>query len=152
MKGEDFSYNEIEITFNDKTKERFTWEVSFDAYYPELNVLLFRNEADGDYSVDLNDRNNVRGSSPVYYAVSPDRQLRINGDGPDAAARDGVEYFLEKWNPSRKKYELVGYFEGEHLTFYYSSGWFWMSNNKALFRDSWDDYTRSCYEIEIIKK
>ncbi|MDR2145641.1 MAG: hypothetical protein LBE91_04170, partial [Tannerella sp.] len=74
-----------EITFKDKTKLRLTWEYSFIAYYPELNILLLEVDAGspGDYPLDLNgSADSAIAGNPQYHAVSPDRQLRINGYYP----------------------------------------------------------------------
>lgn len=138
----------LEITFKDGIKKKldwFKWDYSFIAYYPEVSILVLNDEAGGDYSLDLNDSINERVGNPRYYAIAPDKELRIAGLYPGGAA-DGMEYFLEAWNASKRKYEYV-----ESLSFPYSEGWFWRNNSKVLFIDNsgGSDY---CYEMEIIKK
>ena len=135
-----------EITFNDNTKKRFTWEVEFVAYYPELQVLLFQYDSGGDYSIDLSDSANEHVGNPQYHVVSPDKQFRINAEGPDVV-REGYAYFLEKWNPEKKKYEFIDYFSDENTIFYYSHDWFWTSNSTTLFSRGWEE---RYYEMELI--
>jgi len=100
----------------------------------------------------LNDITDQHVGNPNYHAVSPDKQLRINGICP---GQEGLIYWLEKWNPAKKKYEFISNFSDEVLyerlkensVFYYSKGWFWVSNSKVLFK-CWG-YGRY-YEMEFI--
>jgi len=148
----------VEITFKDRVKKRFDWrsfdENGFIAYYPELKVLILNHEADGDHPIDLNDSANENVGNPYYHSFSPDKQLRINGYYPGGAV-DGVLYFLEKWNPQKKKYEFIGYLDGGsgyELSFLYASDWFWSNNSKVLFKTpSWGEGS-GCYEMEIVGK
>jgi hypothetical protein len=155
---QDNRYNVVEITFKDGVKKRFDWrsldEYGFIAYYPELKVLILNHEADGDHPIDLNDSANEHVGNPHYHALSPDKQLRINGYYP-GGAWDGVWYFLEKWNPKKKKYEFINYLSeetGENyvFSFLFAGDWFWTSNSKVFFRiiTSYGGY----YEMEIIEK
>ena len=141
----DFSYNATEITFKDGKKQRLDWENEFRAYFPELNVLLFQGGHTSDRPFDLSDSANERNGNPYYHAVSPDKQLRINGIDP---GQEGIIYWLEKWNKSKKKYEFIGYFSDDNSIFYYSKDWFWTSNSKAFFKHGWDDYALY-YEVDI---
>jgi hypothetical protein len=61
-----------------------------------------------------------------------------------------VDYFLEKWNPEKKKYGFVDFLRDENAVFYYSHDWFWSTNGKALFQHGWRDYT-CYYEMEIVE-
>jgi hypothetical protein len=147
----EFKFIETEITFKDGTKRKWDWTFAdgFRAYFPELNVLLWEGEATGDYQIDLNDsREEAIKGNPYNHAVSPDRKLRINGYYIGGAS-EGWEYFLEKWNTKKKRYEFFTTFEG--LLFYYSRDWFWTSNSTALFRYGWWEECQY-YEIEIIEK
>jgi len=151
---EEYSFPILELSCKDGGRRRidwFEWKYSFIAYYPELNVLILNHEADGDYPVDLNDCAKEHVGNPRYDATSPDKRLRISGLSPGGAA-DGMEYFLEVWNKSKKKYEFVNYLGGEHFefNFNYADGWFWTGNNKALFVQNMggDSY---CYEMEIVE-
>ena len=78
---------EFEITFDDGTKEYKEYldlEFVFYAYYPELRILCF--DSAGGYSkVDFNTNSEEWNGniSPEEWSVSPDKQLRINADGPD---------------------------------------------------------------------
>jgi hypothetical protein len=152
----DYSRRIVEITFNDKTKKRLDWcnlENGFFKYYPKIGILIFYGEADGDYPIDLNDsaKESEYVGDPYYHAISPDRKLRINGYSSGGAS-DCEQYFLEKWNPQKKKYEFAFYFLDENylFNFCYAADWFWTSNNKALFKRN--IYYREFYEIEIIEK
>jgi len=149
-------YPAVEITFKDRVKKRFDWrsldEYGFIAYYPELKVLILNHEADGEHPIDLNDSTNEQVGNPHYHSFSPDKQLRINGYFP-GGAWDGVRYFLEKWNPKRKKYEFVSYLENEEnyvFTFSFAADWFWTSNSKVLFR--FITNMEAYYEMEIFVK
>ena len=153
---DDYVRNVIEITFKDKTKKRLYWfglEYAYIKYYPELRILILNHEADGEYPIDLNDSGKEYNyvGNPEYHAFSPDRQLRINGYSPGGAA-DSEEYFLEKWNSKKKKYEFVAFFTDKSSAFDYSSDWFWASNSKVLFRYGWSLESYQYYEMEIIVK
>jgi hypothetical protein len=156
---EHYERNVLEITFKDKTKKRISWEWGinlengFRAYYPEVGVLVFENEASGDYSIDLNDSKMVyeRTGNPCYHAVSPDRKLRINGYYR-GGAEEGVLFFLEKWNTKKKRYEFIASLRYENSLFYYSSDLFWTSNSKVLFRYGWSEDSYKYYEMEILIK
>ena len=159
VKDEDgYERSVIEITFKDKTKKRISWEWGFNLdgfreYYPEVDVLVFENEAVGDYAIDLNDskKDYERTGNPRYHAVSPDKKLRINGYYPGGAV-DGALFFLEKWNPKKRKYEFIGYFENQEnyvFTFIFTADYFWTSNSKAVFRLV--TYPGGYYEMEIIE-
>jgi len=119
---------------------------NFLAYYPDVGVLILEHEAIGEYPVDLNDSANEHVGNPKYHAISPDRQFRINGYYPGGAV-DGMFYWLEKWNKSKKKYEFIGYFNDEYSIFDNSQDWFWTGNSKAIFR-----YLESFYEMELISR
>jgi hypothetical protein len=155
---EDYERSVIEITFKDKTPKKISWEWGFNLengfreYYPEVGVLVFENEACGDYSIDLNDSkmDYERTGNPRYHAVSPDRKLRINGYYP-GGAWDGVRFFLEKWNPKKKQYEFIAYLEREEdyvFSFLFAGDWVWTSNSKAICKII--TYMGSYYEMEII--
>jgi hypothetical protein len=140
-------YIEIELTFKDKTKRRFA--NGFRAYFPELNILLWEAEATGDWQIDLNDsREDAKMGNPYNHAISPDKKLRINGYYIGGAS-EGSEYWLEKWNPKKKKYEFFDSFEG--FIFYLSHDWFWTSNSTVLFRYGWHESAKY-YEMEISEK
>jgi hypothetical protein len=160
----DYSNRIYEITFKNGTKKRLD-EEGFVAYFPDLEILLFEEGHGSDQLFDLNNSNNavtfsegypyhIRIGNPYYHSISPDKQLRINGffDGQDC-----VVWFLEKWNKSNKKYEVVGWFY--HLAdlpynifdFCYTADWFWISNNKVLFKSGWSD-NDNYYEIEFNNK
>ena len=148
-------YPVVEITFKDKVKKRFDWRSldnnGFIAYYPELKVLILNHEADGEHPIDLNDSANEHAGNPRYHVPSPDKQLRIAGYHP-GGAWDGVLYFLEKWNPKKKKYEFIAYLEREDnyvFTFLFTADWFWISNSKAVFRII--TYMGNCYEMEFVE-
>ena len=64
-------------------------------------------------------------------------------------ASEGSEYWLEKWNPKKKKYEFFDSFEG--FIFYLSHDWFWTSNSTVLFRYGWHESAKY-YEMEISEK
>jgi hypothetical protein len=148
--GEGVKYMKLEITFKDRTKRRedWTYESIFKAYFPELNILLLESDGDMEYQFDLNGSSDddIKGN-PFNHAVSPDKQLRINGYFPGSAAEDN-DYWLEEWNPKKKRYEFVAYFERDF--FYYSRDWFWTSNNTVLFRHGLWKY--QYYEMEISEK
>ena len=153
---QNYHYPALEITFKGGVKKRFDWrsmdDEGFIAYYPELKVLILNHEADGNHPIDFNDSTNEHVGNPRYHVLSPDKQLRIAGYYP-GGAWDGVHYFLEKWNPKRKKYEFVNYFENEGnyaLTFLFAGDWFWTSNNKVFFRVT--TYMGGYYEMEILNK
>jgi hypothetical protein len=153
---QNFRYLAVEITFKGEVKKRFDWrsldETGFIAYYPELKVLILNHEADGDHPIDLNDSDNEQVGNPRYHVLSPDKQLRIAGYFP-GGAWDGVRYFLEKWNPKRKKYEFVSYFENEEnyvFSFLFATDWFWTSNNNVFFRII--THMGGYYEMEIVVK
>jgi len=148
-------YPVVEITFKDKVKKRFDWRIldqnGFIAYYPELKVLILNHEADGEHPIDLNDSANEHVGNPRYHVTSPDKQLRITGYYP-GGAWDGVLYFLEKWNPKKKKYEFIAYLEREDnyvFSFLYIADWFWISNSKVFFREN--TLYGKYYEMEIIE-
>ncbi|WP_286727281.1 MULTISPECIES: hypothetical protein [Alistipes] len=171
---------EFEITFDDGTKEYKEYldlEFVFYAYYPELRILCF--DSAGGYSkVDFNTNSEEWNGniSPEEWSVSPDKQLRINADGPDCIARDGYSYFLEKWNKEKRRYEHIGdlfYTEnllrswtddGDGLNFervqhvilcwYYGTDWSWTDNNTVLYTcpDSYTEGGRLYGEMEIIVK
>jgi hypothetical protein len=138
------------ITFKDGAQKNISdcgWGGN-SAYFPEVDVLLLEGEATDDCPVDLNDSTKApsRVGSPYSYKLSPDKQLRLNTYYP------GNEYnplFLEKWNPSQKKYEFVALF-GEY--FYKSGGWVWISNRKLIAGDYGGSIYGACYEIEIVEK
>ena len=149
---ENIKYFDTEITFKDGTKRRVdrTFAIGFRAYFPELNILLYEGEALGDYMIDLNDSRSIdmhTTGNPYNHAVSPDKQLRINGYYIGGAS-EGSEYWLEKWNPKKKQYEFVRDFEGD--VFYLSRNWFWTSNSTALFQYGWWEKSAEFYEMEII--
>jgi hypothetical protein len=159
IKEEDFDYGnrEYEITFKDGAKKRLAVEYDFRAYFPELEILLFDGGHGGDQPFDLNNSSDavtfgdgypyhIRIGSPYHHVVSPDKQLWINGfhDGQDCMMR-----FLEKWNKTNKKYEVVGWFydlADLPFNFCYTDDWFWINNNKVLFKSLWD-----YYEMELIE-
>jgi hypothetical protein len=160
----DGSFFISEITFEDGSTKQLIWEHDFEAYFPEVNILLFSggfggfalfdmNNGDEDgYMVDgLNTfcSNDSRIENPYCHSMSPGNKFRIN----DADPMDGSEYFIEKWNPEKTKYEIVGYLrETENMSsvFTYATDWFWTSNSKVLFKCGWEGY--SYYEMEIIVK
>jgi len=156
VKVEEASFDQLEVTYKDGVKKVLNviwlgWNKennNFLAYYPEVGVLILEHEASGEYPVDLNDSANEHAGNPKYHAISPDRQFRINGYCPGGAV-DGMNYWLEKWNKSTKKYDFIGYFNDEDAIFDYSKDWFWTSNSKALFR-YWGSDARY-YEIEVIE-
>jgi len=142
-----------EITFKDGTKKRLDLEYGFMAYFPDLNVLLFTGRHESDYPIDLNDSRNVDMNitgNPYRHAVSPDKQWRINGL---YGGQEGIRYWLEKWNPKRKKYDFLANISGinNDITppFYAHSNWFWTSNSTALFKYGWWE-DAGYYEMEII--
>ena len=147
----EYKFIETEITFKDGTKRRFDWTFKdgFRAYFPKLNVLLLEAEATGDWQIDLNEsREEATKGNPYNHAVSPDKQLRINGYYIGGAA-EGCEYWLEKWNTKKKKYDFFAPFEG--FIFYFSRDWFWTNNSTVLFRyGCWEEC--QYYEMEIIEK
>jgi len=155
----DYLYPAVEITFKDGVKKRFDWrtldEYGFIAYYPELRILILNHEASGDHPIDLNNSTNEHVGNPHYSALSPDKQLRIAGYFPGGAV-DGVQYFLEKWNPKKKKYEFIDDFkdyfeeEGDVIFFLFATDWFWADNSKTFFRIG--TYMGGYYEMEIIAK
>ena len=156
-KEQDARYSAVEIIFKDGVKKRFKWRSldtnGFIAYYPEPGVLILNHEADGEHPIDLNDSANEYAGNPRYHSFSPDKQLRIAGYYPGGAV-DGVQYFLEKWNPKKKKYEFVGNFNdhfGENyvLSFLFAGDWFWTSNSKAVFRTI--THPGYYYELEVIE-
>lgn len=157
VKEEDFTRHSFEITFKDGLKrlwDGYDFKYAFVAYYPELDVLLLVNEADGDEPIDLNDSANNLVGNPSFHTESPDRQWRIAGYWPGGAA-DGMEYFIEKWNGQKRKYELAAElsFRNENESFYfsYTSCWFWSAAGKALFKiPHWED--AQYYEMEISTK
>ena len=141
---------EFELTFKDGTKRRLDGEYRFEAYFPELNVLLFTGGHESDAPIDLNDSRsidmNITGN-PYRHAVSPDKQLRITGS---FGGHESINYWLEKWNPEKKKYEFFALFDD--VLFYLSRNWFWTSNNTALFQYGWEEYEDvGYYEMEIIE-
>jgi len=150
---EDDYYTYLEVAYKGKIKKRLNviwlgWHEhsNFIAYYPEFEILIINHEADGDYPVDLNDSTTEPVGNPKYYAFSPDKQFRINGYSPGGAA-DGLTYWLEKWNKSKKKYEFIEYLP----LFNYVSECFWTGNSKVLFKYGWDNnYDIRYYEMEII--
>jgi hypothetical protein len=152
-------YSQLEVTYNDGVKKMLNlfwlgWNKesnNFVAYYPEVGVLILEHEASGDYPVDLNDSTNENVGNPKYYAFSFFKQLRINGNEPGGAV-EGWEYWLQKWNPSNKKYEFIENLEepaGNTFWFNYATNWFWTSNSKALFK--YVGGFGSYYEMEIIE-
>jgi hypothetical protein len=153
--NQEANYISPEITYKGGVKKVFDvwfgWSNEFsnlNAYYPEAGVLILWHEAEGEAPIDLNDSANKHVGNPKYYAISPDKQFRINGYDPGGAA-DGMNYWLEKWNKSKKKYEFIEYL---HL-FKYISECFWISNNKVLFKYLGDNvYYARYYEMEIITK
>jgi hypothetical protein len=155
-------YNDLEVIHKGGVKKLhnviwFGWDSKFPnliAYYPEVEVLILNHAADGEFPIDLNNSDNVYVGNPKYYAFSPDMQFRINGYFPGGAA-DGVTYWLEKWNKSKKKYEFIEYF-GEANNYYRYfcfnciTEWFWTSNSKVLFKH-WESDIRY-YGMELIEK
>lgn len=156
--AEGYISTSLEIKFKDGTKqirEGYNWEYSFVAYYPEIQILVLNNEADGYEPIDMNDSTNKeRVGNPYYYSESPDRQLRIAGYYPGGAA-DGMYYFIERWNKSKKKYELIADldFTNKNGTFYftYTTGWLWSVTGKALFKIHLG-HDHNYYEMEVIAK
>lgn len=157
--GTDFNYFECEIMFNDGIKKRVDIEYGFVAYFPQLEILLFEGANSTSQVFDLNDSNTIpdfdfphriRIGNPYYHSVSPDKQLRVNGlfDG----GNDCMIYFLEKWDAANEKYEYIGLLlrdENDSTKFCDANNWFWMSNNKALFKTGWEDDYSHYYEIEF---
>jgi hypothetical protein len=157
-------YDLLEVSHKDRIKKLHNviwlgWEGeyhNFIAYYPKAGVLILNHEADGDFPIDLNDSTNEYVGNPKYYAISPDKQFRINGYFPGGAA-DGITYWFEKWNKSKKKYEFIEYFwEASYVAGYYfcfscTEDWFWTNNSKVLFKYGWGEYARY-YEMELITK
>jgi len=153
-----YDYDRLEVTYKDGVKKMLNipwlgWNKennNFVAYYPKAGVLILNNEADGDYPIDLNDRANEHVGNPKYYAFSPDRQFRINGNF-DGGAIDGITYWLEKWNKSEKKYEFIEYLEeAADYMFWFNctQDWFWTNNTKALCKYVCEH--GSYYEMELI--
>lgn len=158
--GTDYTLREYEITFKDGTKERLDEEFGFVAYFPQLEMLLFEGGHTTDHPLDLNNSYNgvtftddypynIIIGNPYYHVVSPDKQLRINGlfDGQDC-----VMWFLEKWNKQRKSYEyLCALIDEEHLyNFCYASDWFWINNEKVLFKSDYGGEHRHC-EMKLLR-
>jgi len=162
VKREEASYDQLEVIYKGRFKKVLNvmwlgWNKennNFIAYYPELGVLILEHEASGDYPVDLNDSANEHVGNPKYHATSPDRQFRINGYYPGGPI-DGWEFFLEKWNTKKTKYEfvasLINIEEPFYYSFSYTNNWFWTSNNKVLFKYGlWEEDARY-YEMELIE-
>jgi hypothetical protein len=143
-----------QINFNNDTQLTLhEWDCGFVAYFPELEVLLFEGGHSSDMPFDLNhsadDYNDFWGhhaGNPHYHAVSPDKQLRINGryDGQEC-----VVYFIEKWNPNKKQYNFIGNLTSDSFWFCYAGDWLWTSSGKVLFKSGYNSYY---YELELIKK
>jgi hypothetical protein len=158
---EGYSSNVLEITFKDKTKKRLdlshgNLESLFIEYYPEVGILILRDGCDGAEPIDLNDseKEHDQVGHPFYHVVSPDRKLLINGYDNNACASEGATYFLEKWNPKKKKYEFVNHFYDlfeEKYIFTFATDWFWTNNSTVLFRYGWGKEWKY-YEMEIIVK
>lgn len=123
------------------------WDTPFNAFvafYPEVEVLIIKDVADGDYSIDLNDSTVEYPGNPALYAVSPDRQWRINGYYSGGAV-DSEIYWLEKWNQSKDKYEYIHHFDER-----YSADWFWTDNDTVLFKSyNGGEYY---YEMKVVVK
>jgi hypothetical protein len=171
--GAESGWQEYEITFKDGTKKHLDADYGFIAWYPQLEILLFEGGHASDQPFDLNDSRsevtfpedfpyNVRIGNPYYHSVSPDSRWRINGfhDGQDCAV-----HFLEKWNKSKEKYEIIGWLYGYDNRLYnhyifdfcYAGNWFWTSRNTAIFTnlgDAENEYFENTkfYEMEIIEK
>ncbi len=168
--------NEFEITFNNGTKVYRDLEFLFSAYYPELRILLFDSDA-GYNTVDFNTNSaEWNGNiSPEEWSVSPDKQLRINADGPDAIARDGYSYFIEKWNREKSRYEHVGdlFWAGDMTwswtdnsdcnynrindliyAWRYGADWSWTDDNTVLYTcpEPYTENDRIYGEMKIIVK
>ena len=146
----------IESDKQDESTGEMLWEGDFVAYYPEVHTLLFYCGAGIDRPFDLNEtefdgaKSESLTGNPEYHAVSLDKKFRING----YVEMEPVKYFLEKWNPKKKKFEFVYFFnksENAYSVFDYAGGWFWTSNSKVLFRYGWSE-SYQYYEMEIIKK
>lgn len=154
IQEEDYTLRALEILFKDGVKKRFggyIWEYSFMAYYPEIDVLVLEEEADGDGVIDLNDSNKYPVGNPSYDKVSPNGQWRLTGLYPGGAA-DGNEYYIEKWNPSKKRYEYIDTLMdtiNSSFNFSYTEQWCWSAGGKALYiNNSWN--RPEYYEMEII--
>lgn len=168
--------NEFEITFDDGTKAYRDLEFDFYAYYPELRILCF--DSAGGYSkvnLKTNSEEWNGNISPDQWSVSPDKQLRINADGPDCIARDRYQYFIEKWNRKKRRYEHIGdlFWSNDRVmlwthsddcnyrrvgglikSFWYGTDWSWTDNNTVLYTcpDSYTEGDRLYGEIEIVVK
>ena len=150
--GDEEWERELEITFNDGNRKRFDWggdsvEAYFKEYYPESDIVVIYNEAGGEWPVDLNDslREGEVGN-PANHAESPDGKLRTTGYYPGGAV-DMNRWFIEKWNGTKKRYELIGDWENENVWEYqYADGWFWTDNSTVLFRTPGIYY----YEMKIM--
>ncbi|MDR2208096.1 MAG: hypothetical protein LBE22_03880 [Azoarcus sp.] len=184
------SAENYEITFNDNHKLQLTYAYGYIAYFPEVGVLLFDGGHSSDLPIDLNDSvgRNVEnpgfhlrspdtyfplnnefylnvGGNPYYHLRSPDNYFRFNGY---YHGQDWSVLFLEKWNESKKKYEIINYLDYEYsrhifddrkrhfnendeyqtFSFRNSEGWFWVSNRKMFFKN----VDSLFYEMEIVDR
>lgn len=133
----------------------------FIGYYPELDILVFEEEAGGDCVVDFNDssdkivNNQSYARNPHFDSSSPDGKLLITGYYPGGAA-EGISWHIERWNSNKKRYEFVAFLDlgSKNYDFTYlkeGSAWFWSDINKVMFKSPDNYYRNYYYEMEIFE-
>ena len=143
-----FWYNGIDITYsNGVTKaHNISWNWNLISYYPELGILsvsCFFILRDFPLLIYLNnsEKSWQQIGHPNFHNLSPDRQWRLNG----SYGKFGFNfYFLEKWNPARRRFEFAGnLYDIPDISF--ASDCFWVGNSTLLLQS-----LQGRFEIEII--
>ena len=139
-----FWYNGISITYNNGVTKVYNilWNWNQTSYYPELGILIVSDFwGDGFLVTYLNnsERDRRRIGHPNLHNLSPDRQWRLNG----SYTGFGEFLFLEKWNPTRRRFEFAGFDNIPDLD--WVSDGFWVGSSTLLL---WS--TRGRFEAEIV--